>query len=119
MIFWHNTVQIYHNTAIMSEISRDAYFVWGWAKWFAKVSITDEIFAHLDVLPSAGQDIVQTHYVSLSSWPVLLVAVETLELLGGPMGFLVEFQGAQSRIALPTDVAVVDFLTPGGEIVKI
>ena len=31
----------------MSKISRDAYFVWGWAKWFAKVSITDEIFAQL------------------------------------------------------------------------
>ena len=47
MIFGYNTVQIYHNTATMSEISRDAYFMWGWAKWFAKVSITDEIFAHL------------------------------------------------------------------------
>ena len=26
MIFGRNTVQIYHNTATMSEISRDAYF---------------------------------------------------------------------------------------------
>ena len=55
------------------------------------MSITDEIFAHLDVLPSAGQDIVQTHYVSLSSRPVLLVAVETLELLGGAVSLLVQF----------------------------
>ena len=47
MIFGHNTVQIYHNTATMSEISRDAFFVLGWAKLFSKVSITDEIFAHL------------------------------------------------------------------------
>ena len=37
MIFGHNTVQIYHNTKTMYEISRNAYFVWGWAKWFASV----------------------------------------------------------------------------------
>ena len=69
MIFGHNTVQIYHNTATMSEISRDAYFVWGWAKWFAKVSITDEIFAHC------------TLYSLLTPIPFRAMGVDTLTML--------------------------------------
>merc|ERR1719432_19570 len=47
------------------------------------------------------------HYVSFSPSPILLIAVETLKFLGGPVSFLVKFQSAQPRIALSTDVTVV------------
>ena len=53
-----------------------------------------------------------TYYVSLPASPILLVAIETLELLGGAVSLLVQFQSAQAGIAFATDVTVVDLLAP-------
>ena len=60
-----------------------------------------------------------TYYVPLPSSPILLVAVKTLELLGGAVCLLVQFQSAQAGIALATDVTVVDLLTPCKIVVNI